>query len=55
MTASRIIKFPEEFHNKQNEDGPEWLATYIWISVANGWDNVRKLVVVSLYLKGIAA
>ena len=55
MATPRIVKFLDEFHEKRNEDGPEWLTTYIRISVANGWDDTKKLTIVPLYLKGIAS
>jgi len=55
MAVPRIVKFPEEFHGKRHEDGTDWLQNYIRIAVANGWNDARKLAVVPLYLKRIAA
>src|ERR1043165_6309265 len=54
MAIPRIVKLPDNFHGKRNEDGDEWLSTYIKIAVANGWNDAKKLEVVPLYLKDIA-
>ena len=55
MAQPRIVKLPEDFYGKKNEDRAEWIQNYIRIIVANRWDDVRKLAIISLYLKGIAA